>query len=180
MQVLIFSTMTRALDIIEEYLDWAGLDSLRLDGSTAAAERGALVQAFNALDSSIPIFLLSVRAGGMGLNLQKADTVIMYDTGKHTPSFQMALLVVLQLHDLLQVSICSHDLLRLTRDSSMLANILTSRVTPSCKRIVADDCVQSFHQARACNADWNPQIDLQAQARVHRIGQTRQVKLHGL
>lgn len=79
--MLIFSTMTRALDIIEDYLDWAGLDSVRLDGNTPAAERGPIVQAFNAPDSDIPIFLLSVRAGGMGLNLQTADTVIMYDTG---------------------------------------------------------------------------------------------------
>ena len=81
-QVLIFSTMTRALDIIEEYLDWGGLEYVRLDGSTASADRGSIVQDFNAPGSTVSIFLLSVRAGGVGLNLQTADTVIMYDTGE--------------------------------------------------------------------------------------------------
>ncbi|KAK9820162.1 hypothetical protein WJX72_006943 [[Myrmecia] bisecta] len=102
-KVLLFSTMTRLLDILEDYLGWRGFDYLRLDGATSAAERGQLVDDFNAPASKAFVFLLSIRAGGVGLNLQAADTVIMYDT------------------------------------------------------------------------DWNPQIDLQAQARAHRIGQKRQV-----
>ncbi|KAL6769639.1 hypothetical protein ACKKBG_A31805 [Auxenochlorella protothecoides x Auxenochlorella symbiontica] len=102
-RVLIFSTMTRALDVLEEYLNWRGYTWQRLDGNTGAQERGTEVAAFNAPGSSTFVFLLSVRAGGVGLNLQSADTVVMYDT------------------------------------------------------------------------DWNAQIDLQAQARVHRLGQTKKV-----
>ncbi|KAL3133545.1 hypothetical protein ABBQ38_007396 [Trebouxia sp. C0009 RCD-2024] len=102
-KVLLFSTMTRALDVVEDYLDWRGFEHLRLDGAVSSAERGDLVQKFNAPGSAVSVFLLSVRAGGVGLNLQAADTVVMYDT------------------------------------------------------------------------DWNPQIDLQAQARAHRIGQKREV-----
>ena len=73
-----------------------------MDGATPTEERGELVEQFNN-DSSLFIFLLSTRTGGVGLNLQAADTAIMYDS------------------------------------------------------------------------DWNPQIDLQAQARIHRLGQTKQV-----
>jgi SNF2 family DNA or RNA helicase len=46
--VLLFSTMTRLLDVLEEYLVWRGFSSLRLDGSTSAADRGDLVDRFNA------------------------------------------------------------------------------------------------------------------------------------
>eukprot|EP00198_Chlamydomonas_reinhardtii_P014216 XP_001703553.1 SWI2/SNF2-like protein [Chlamydomonas reinhardtii] len=69
-QVLLFSTMTRALDVIEEYLDWRGFEFARLDGGTAAAERGQLIADFNSPDSPTFIFLLSLKAGGVGLNLQ--------------------------------------------------------------------------------------------------------------
>ncbi|DBA74270.1 hypothetical protein WJX77_010300 [Trebouxia sp. C0004] len=102
-KVLLFSTMTRVLDVMEDYLDWRGFEHLRLDGAVSSADRGDLVQRFNTPGSAVSVFLLSMRAGGVGLNLQAADTVIMYDT------------------------------------------------------------------------DWNPQIDLQAQARAHRIGQKREV-----
>ena len=102
-KILIFCTMTRLLDVLEGYLEWRGLGFLRLDGSTSSDDRGALVDEFNAPDSSAFVFLLSVRAGGVGLNLQAADTVIFYDT------------------------------------------------------------------------DWNPQMDAQAAARAHRIGQKREV-----
>jgi len=102
-RVLIFCTMTRLLDVLENYLEWRGLSYLRLDGSTKSSDRGALVAEFNAPNSSAFTFLLSVRAGGVGLNLQSADTVIFYDT------------------------------------------------------------------------DWNPQMDAQAAARVHRLGQSRAV-----
>eukprot|EP00798_Chlamydomonas_sp_ICE-L_P010150 gene10150-8053_t len=101
-KVLLFCTMTRILDIIEELLDWRGFGFQRLDGSTPSSERGAIIQEFNE-DPDCFVFLLSLKAGGVGLNLQAADTVIMYDT------------------------------------------------------------------------DWNPALDLQAQARAHRLGQTKQV-----
>ncbi|XP_057834125.2 uncharacterized protein LOC131044739 isoform X2 [Cryptomeria japonica] len=102
-RVLLFSTMTRLLDVMEEYLAWKGYHYLRLDGHTSGNDRGALIEQFNRPDSEAFLFLLSIRAGGVGINLQAADTVIIFDT------------------------------------------------------------------------DWNPQVDLQAQARAHRIGQKRDV-----
>ncbi|XP_022939074.1 chromatin structure-remodeling complex protein SYD-like isoform X3 [Cucurbita moschata] len=102
-RVLFFSTMTRLLDVMEEYLHWKQYRYLRLDGHTAGGDRGALIESFNGQNSPYFIFLLSIRAGGVGVNLQAADTVIIFDT------------------------------------------------------------------------DWNPQVDLQAQARAHRIGQKRDV-----
>ncbi|XP_073009948.1 uncharacterized protein [Typha latifolia] len=102
-RVLLFSTMTRLLDVMEEYLCWKHYRYLRLDGHTSGQERGALIEEFNRADSQAFIFLLSIRAGGVGVNLQAADTVIIFDT------------------------------------------------------------------------DWNPQVDLQAQARAHRIGQKKDV-----
>ncbi|XP_068659426.1 chromatin structure-remodeling complex protein SYD-like [Aristolochia californica] len=102
-RVLFFSTMTRLLDVMEEYLSWKRYKYLRLDGHTSGNDRGALIEEFNRSDSPAFIFLLSIRAGGVGVNLQAADTVIIFDT------------------------------------------------------------------------DWNPQVDLQAQARAHRIGQKRDV-----
>ncbi|RZC04584.1 chromatin structure-remodeling complex protein SYD-like isoform X1 [Glycine soja] len=102
-RVLFFSTMTRLLDVMEEYLTSKQYRYLRLDGHTSGGDRGALIELFNQPGSPYFIFLLSIRAGGVGVNLQAADTVILFDT------------------------------------------------------------------------DWNPQVDLQAQARAHRIGQKRDV-----
>jgi SNF2 family DNA or RNA helicase len=67
-QVLVFCTMTAVLDVIEELLEWRGLSGgvLRLDGSTAASERGDLVSRFNDPHSGAWLFLLSLRAGGVG------------------------------------------------------------------------------------------------------------------
>ncbi|EFC47285.1 SWI/SNF-related matrix-associated actin-dependent regulator of chromatin [Naegleria gruberi] len=102
-RVLLFSQMTQILDIFEEFLSHLGYEYLRLDGAVNAADRGTLVKQWNAKDSPYFVFLLSTRSGGLGLNLQTADTVIMFDS------------------------------------------------------------------------DWNPQQDLQAMARAHRIGQTKSV-----
>ncbi|XP_061992517.1 chromatin structure-remodeling complex protein SYD isoform X2 [Rosa rugosa] len=102
-RVLFFSTMTRLLDVMEEYLSFKQYRYLRLDGHTSGSDRGSLIDNFNKPDSPFFIFLLSIRAGGVGVNLQAADTVIIFDT------------------------------------------------------------------------DWNPQVDLQAQARAHRLGQKRDV-----
>lgn len=101
-KVLIFSQMTRMLDILQDYLHFRGYSYERLDGSVRGDERNNAVKNFNSDDSTF-IFLLSTRAGGLGLNLTSADTVIFYDS------------------------------------------------------------------------DWNPQQDLQAQARAHRIGQEKEV-----
>uniref|UniRef100_A0A6B2KWZ2 Uncharacterized protein n=1 Tax=Arcella intermedia TaxID=1963864 RepID=A0A6B2KWZ2_9EUKA len=102
-RVLLFSQMTATMNILEEYLLLKEMKYLRLDGSTKSEERGDLLKKFNEPDSPYFIFILSTRAGGLGLNLQTADTVILFDS------------------------------------------------------------------------DWNPQMDLQAQDRAHRIGQNKLV-----
>lgn len=79
-RVLLFSQMTRLMDILEDYLEWHGFKFLRLDGTTKTEERGILLREFNAPDSPYFMFLLSTRAGGLGLNLQTADTVILFDS----------------------------------------------------------------------------------------------------
>ena len=81
-RVLLFSQMTRLMDILQIYLDLHGYRNsyLRLDGSTKTEERGLLLRKFNAPDSPYFMFLLSTRAGGLGLNLQTADTVIIFDS----------------------------------------------------------------------------------------------------
>lgn len=104
-KVLLFCTMTRVLDILQDYMDFKNWRYQRLDGSVRADERSLAVNAFQADDGDVFCFLLSTRAGGQGLNLTAADYVIFYDQ------------------------------------------------------------------------DWNPQVDLQAQARAHRIGQTKPVTI---
>lgn len=79
-RVLLFSQMTRLMDILEIYLQLHDFKYLRLDGSTKTEERGTLLRQFNAPDSPYFMFLLSTRAGGLGLNLQTADTVIIFDS----------------------------------------------------------------------------------------------------
>ncbi|KAJ4722406.1 Chromatin structure-remodeling complex protein SYD [Melia azedarach] len=79
-RVLLFSQMTRLMDILEIYLKLNDFKYLRLDGSTKTEERGVLLKQFNAPDSPYFMFLLSTRAGGLGLNLQTADTVIIFDS----------------------------------------------------------------------------------------------------
>lgn len=104
---LIFSQMTRMLSVLEDYLEESGHSYCRIDGSTPRNEREELIARFNS-DPSLFCFLLSTRAGGLGINLTGADTVIIFDS------------------------------------------------------------------------DWNPQVDLQAQDRCHRIGQTRPVCVYRL
>jgi len=107
-RVLIFSQMTRILDILEDYCMWRGYQYCRLDGSTAHEEREKSIYEFNKPDSEKFLFMLSTRAGGLGINLATADVVIIYDS------------------------------------------------------------------------DWNPQVDLQAMDRAHRIGQKKQVRVFRL
>ncbi|KAL1272704.1 hypothetical protein QQF64_028566 [Cirrhinus molitorella] len=102
-RVLLFSQMTRMLDILQDYLEYRGYSYERLDGSVRGEERNLAIKNFSTKD--VFIFLLSTKAGGVGMNLTAADTVIFVDS------------------------------------------------------------------------DFNPQNDLQAAARAHRIGQTRPVKV---
>uniref|UniRef100_A0A672QWV2 Helicase SRCAP-like n=1 Tax=Sinocyclocheilus grahami TaxID=75366 RepID=A0A672QWV2_SINGR len=78
-RVLIFTQMTRMLDILEQFLNYHGHIYLRLDGSTRVEQRQALMERFNA-DCRIFCFILSTRSGGVGVNLTGADTVVFYDS----------------------------------------------------------------------------------------------------
>lgn len=77
-KVLIFSQFVMMLDIMEEYLSIRGYTFVRLDGSTKISERMTLIDTFTN-DKSIFIFLLSTKAGGLGINLTKANIVIIHD-----------------------------------------------------------------------------------------------------
>ena len=66
------------MDIMEDFMKSQAWQYLRLDGGTKTEERASHVQQFNKKDSPYQVFILSTRAGGLGLNLQTADTVIMY------------------------------------------------------------------------------------------------------
>jgi ATP-dependent DNA helicase len=109
-KVLIFSQFKVQLDLLESYAEMRGWTCCRIDGDVKQADRHAQIQSFNKSEGedASNLFLLSTRAGGVGINLAAADTVILYDS------------------------------------------------------------------------DWNPQQDLQAQDRAHRIGQTRNVIVYRL
>ncbi|GAA5844214.1 hypothetical protein JCM11251_006718 [Rhodosporidiobolus azoricus] len=77
-RVLIFSQFVQVLDILEVVLDTMDMKYLKLTGQTQVADRQGLVDAYNGNDD-ITVFLLSTRAGGLGLNLTAANTVIFYD-----------------------------------------------------------------------------------------------------
>jgi SWI/SNF-related matrix-associated actin-dependent regulator of chromatin subfamily A member 5 len=105
-RVLIFSQMTRVLDILEDYCWFRSHKYCRIDGGIAGEVRENMIEDFMRDDSDKFIFLLSTRAGGLGLNLQKANWVVLFDS------------------------------------------------------------------------DWNPQVDIQAMDRAHRIGQTKEVMIY--
>merc|ERR550519_1071340 len=107
-RVLVFSQMVRMLDVLSEYLELRRFKFQRIDGGIKGEIRRNAIEHFNAEGSQDFCFLLSTRAGGLGINLATADTVIIFDS------------------------------------------------------------------------DWNPQNDLQAQARAHRIGQKNQVNIYRL
>jgi hypothetical protein len=107
-KVLIFSQMTKCLDLIQDYLRYQAWGYERIDGNVRSEQRQAAIDRFSADNSDSFVFLLCTRAGGVGINLTAADTCIIFDS------------------------------------------------------------------------DWNPQNDLQAQSRCHRIGQTKTVKIYRL
>ncbi|KAJ8725323.1 hypothetical protein PYW08_003506 [Mythimna loreyi] len=78
-RVLIFTQMTRVLDVLEAFLSMHGHAYLRLDGATRVERRQPLVDRFNA-DPRVFAFILSTRSGGVGLNLTGADSVVFYDS----------------------------------------------------------------------------------------------------
>ncbi|KAI0148688.1 PHD/FYVE-zinc-finger like domain-containing protein [Xylariaceae sp. FL1272] len=78
-RVLIFSQFLHSLTIIEDFLTGLGLEHNRIDGNLSALEKQKRIDAYNAPDSTLFAMLLSTRAGGVGINLATADTVIIYD-----------------------------------------------------------------------------------------------------
>ncbi|KAI9097249.1 SNF2-family ATP dependent chromatin remodeling factor snf21 [Phlyctochytrium arcticum] len=79
-RVLMFFQMTQVMDIMEDYLRMRQHSYLRLDGHTKAEDRTTMLKIFNSKENPPFIFLLSTRAGGLGLNLQTADTVVIFDS----------------------------------------------------------------------------------------------------
>ncbi|CAF1342694.1 unnamed protein product [Adineta steineri] len=79
-RVLIFSQMTRMLDILEDFLEYLGYKYERMDGKTGGSDRQDAIDRFNAPGAEQFCFLLSTRSGGLGINLATADTVIIYDS----------------------------------------------------------------------------------------------------
>jgi chromodomain-helicase-DNA-binding protein 4 len=79
-RVLLFSQMTKMLDLLEDFLDGEGYKYERIDGSITGALRQEAIDRFNAEGAEQFCFLLSTRAGGLGINLYTADTVIIYDS----------------------------------------------------------------------------------------------------
>lgn len=79
-RVLMFFQMTQVMDIMEDFLRLRDHKYMRLDGATKTEDRQEMLKEFNAENSEYFCFLLSTRAGGLGLNLQTADTVIIFDT----------------------------------------------------------------------------------------------------
>ncbi|KAI3382491.1 hypothetical protein SNEBB_001112 [Seison nebaliae] len=79
-RVLIFSQMTKLLDILEDFLEYEGYRYERIDGGITGQLRQDAIDRFNAPGAAQFVFLLSTRAGGLGINLATADTVIIYDS----------------------------------------------------------------------------------------------------
>ncbi|KAH9410760.1 putative SNF2 protein [Ordospora pajunii] len=88
-RVLIYFQMTRMIDLIEDYLVKKGYSYLRLDGSLKASSRAEVIKDWQTNDRFI--FLLSTRAGGLGINLTAADTVIFYDSDWNPTADQQAM-----------------------------------------------------------------------------------------
>ena len=94
--------MTKMLDLLDAYLEGEGHRSVRIDGSVSWQDRQEAIRSFNS-DPDVFIFLLSTRAGGLGINLTAADTVIIYDSDWN-PHQDMQ--VILKWRDMLVM--CNH------------------------------------------------------------------------
>uniref|UniRef100_A0A8C8JYH8 DNA helicase n=1 Tax=Oncorhynchus tshawytscha TaxID=74940 RepID=A0A8C8JYH8_ONCTS len=79
-RVLVFSQMTKMLDLLEDFLDFEGYKYERIDGGVTGALRQEAIDRFNAPGAPQFCFLLSTRAGGLGINLATADTVFIFDS----------------------------------------------------------------------------------------------------
>lgn len=93
-RVVLFSQFTSVLDILDDYCTMRGWNYCRFDGSTARAKRNYIVNSFNAPNSDKFLFLMSTRSGGMGLNLQTADTCILCKYNSHSSCEQCVILTL--------------------------------------------------------------------------------------
>ncbi|KEF59850.1 uncharacterized protein A1O9_04698 [Exophiala aquamarina CBS 119918] len=80
-RTLIFSQFTMVLDILELVLQHEDIGYYRLDGTTRVSERQDMIDEFSADDNKTPVFMLSTKAGGAGINLATANKVIVFDSG---------------------------------------------------------------------------------------------------
>lgn len=91
-KVLIFSQMTRCLDILEDFVNSKEYNYERIDGSVRGELRQAAIDRFSKPDSDRFVFLLCTRAGGVGINLTVADTVIIFDSDWYVFKFMLGTL----------------------------------------------------------------------------------------
>ena len=101
-RVLIFSQMTRVLDIMEDYMRMMAHPYCRIDGTMSGEQRDSQMEVFNAPNSEKFVFLLSTRAGGLGINLATADIVILYDSDWN-PQVDLQAMVSLCLFDYISI-----------------------------------------------------------------------------
>ncbi|KAL3130584.1 hypothetical protein ABBQ38_008389 [Trebouxia sp. C0009 RCD-2024] len=166
-RVLLFSQMTRALDMVEDFLQLRSLKYLRLDGKTKSDARASMLINFNKEDSEYFIFALSTRAGGLGLNLQTADTVIMFDSDWNPQMDQ-------------QVDSRPSPFTHLAGFWGMVTQIdvdtlayalLLSTVSPQGVHVVL-----THHHRKSCSSSTvPPTLWAVAEDRAHRIGQKKEV-----
>ena len=90
-RAVLFTQFTMVLDLIEDYCNLRGWKICRLDGATDRARRNYYVRRFNEPNSDIFLFLMTTRSGGMGLNLQTADTCIIFDSDWNPQSDNQAM-----------------------------------------------------------------------------------------
>lgn len=79
-KVLIFSQFVQLISIMCQFFEYRGIKHLKLDGAMNLEQRNENLTKFAAIDSEYQVFILSTRAGGQGLNLQEANTVIIFDS----------------------------------------------------------------------------------------------------
>lgn len=79
-KVLIFSQFTRMLDLLEEYLQYRQYKYEKIDGSVKSKERQNAIDRFNSNEKKRDVFILSTKAGGLGINLTSANVVIIFDS----------------------------------------------------------------------------------------------------
>lgn len=101
--------MTRLLDILEDYLMFRGYQYCRIDGNTGGEDRDASIEAFNKPGSEKFVFLLSTRAGGLGINLATADVVVLYDSDWYETMLNLILLLTLRMNLMPLLFLCLQE-----------------------------------------------------------------------